>query len=83
MQITRTTPLRLMILHLSQIFLTLARTFMFQIAIHRRPMVNDHSPTPIQDETSRTGTWAQTGRIPQSILPDIYSCVKTLQILDA
>jgi hypothetical protein len=31
MQITRTTPLRLMILHLSQIFLTLARTFIFSV----------------------------------------------------
>ena len=31
MQITRTTPARLMILHLSQIFFTLARTFIFSL----------------------------------------------------
>lgn len=36
MQITRTTPFRLMILHLSQIFLTLARTFMILTACLRR-----------------------------------------------
>jgi hypothetical protein len=44
MQITRTTPLRLMILHLSQIFLTLARTFMFQFALLRRLWSNQDLP---------------------------------------
>lgn len=36
-QITRTTPLRLMILHLSHIFLTLALTFMFPSPWFVRP----------------------------------------------
>ena len=36
MQMTRTTPLRLIILHLSQIFFTLARTFMIQTEPYAR-----------------------------------------------